>query len=76
MKLVADAKDWSKWWSIRLAALSGAFSAVIAVYATVPADWLPAIPQALKTALALGAMGTAFGAGFARVIDQPKLRGE
>lgn len=76
MKLVPDVRDWTKWWSIRLAALSAAFSAVIVAYATLPPDWLPGIPAALKTALAVGALLSAGGAGFARVIDQPKLRGE
>lgn len=76
MNLVPDVKDWSKWWSIRLAAASAAFSAVVAAYMALPPDWLPAIPQALKTALAVGALLTAGGAGFARVVDQPSLRGE
>lgn len=76
MRLVPDAKDWSKWWSVRLSAASAAFSAVVVAYATLPPDWLPAIPQMVKTAMALGALVTAGAAGFARVIDQPKLRGE
>jgi hypothetical protein len=76
MNLVPDVKDWPKWWSIRFAAASAAFSAVVVAYATLPPDWLPGIPQYLKTALAVGALVTAGGAGFARVIDQPGLRQE
>lgn len=76
MKLVPDVKDWSKWWSVRLSALAAAFGAVVVAYATLPADWLPAIPVWLKTTCAIGSMVSAGAAGFARVIDQPSLRGE
>lgn len=74
MKLVPDVKDWSKWWSLRLSALAAAFGAVVVAYATLPIDWLPAIPVWLKTACAVGAMVSAGAASFARVIDQPSLR--
>jgi hypothetical protein len=74
MNLVPDVKDWPKWWSIRFAALAAAFSAVVVAYATLPPDWLPAIPLWLKTSLAVGALVSSGGAAFARVIDQPSLR--
>lgn len=76
MNLVPDVKDWHRWWSVRLAAASAAFSAVVVAYATLPPDWLPGLPQAVKTALAVGALLTAGAAGFARVVDQPGLRKE
>ena len=45
LQFVPDIKNWSRWWSVRLSILSGAFSAVIAAYMTLPPDWLPAPAQ-------------------------------
>lgn len=73
MKLIPDAHNWSRFWSVRLSILSGAFSAVVAAYVTLPPDWLPALPAAFKQALAIGALATAFGAALARGVAQPAL---
>lgn len=69
-KLVDDVSEWRRWWSMRFIILSAFFSAIIAVYATLPADWLPEIAPWLKQALALGAMGTAGAAAVSRVLKQ------
>ena len=70
IKLVDDARDWHRWWSMRWIIVSAFCSAAVAAYAILPADFLPVIPTWCKQALGLGAM---FSAGFAavgRVIDQ------
>lgn len=73
MKLIPDINNFWRFWSVRLAILSGAFSAVTAAYIALPPDWLPTIPQAAKTVLAFGALGTAFGAALARGVVQSNL---
>lgn len=76
MKLVADAHNFWKWWSVRLAILSGMFSAVALAYAGLPADWLPGIPQWIKTGLAAGALLTAAASALSRPVVQTKLSAE
>lgn len=73
MQLVPDFRNFWRWWSVRLAILSGMFSAVALAYAALPADWLPGIPQWVKTGLAAGALLTAAGAALTRPIQQPNL---
>lgn len=73
MNKIPDFHNFWRFWSVRLAILSGAFSAVTAAYIALPPDWLPAIPQAAKTVLAFGALGTAFGAAIARGVVQSNL---
>lgn len=73
MKLIPDINNFWRFWSVRLAILSGAFSAVTAAYIALPPDWLPGIPQAAKTVLAFGALCTAFGAALARGVVQSNL---
>lgn len=73
LQFVPDIQNWPRWWSVRLSILSGAFSAVIAAYMTLPPDWLPALPTAFKQAMAIGALASAFAAAIARGIAQPKL---
>lgn len=74
-KLVDDVKMWKKWWSMRLLIVSAFFQAITLAYATLPADWLPAIPDSLKLGFAAGALLTAGAAGVARVVQQEGLRG-
>ena len=69
-KLVSDAGEWHRWWSMRWIIATGFFAAVSAAYVTLPADWLPALPVWLKGALAVGTLLTAGAAGVTRVIKQ------
>lgn len=74
MKLIDDVESkWHRLWSLRLAILSAAFGAIIATYATLPADWLPAIPNWLKLACAVGTFIAPVSSAAARVVKQPKL---
>ncbi|MBT2142698.1 MULTISPECIES: hypothetical protein [unclassified Rhodanobacter] len=74
MKLIPNASKAHRLWSMRFIIAAAFFSSIIAAYALLPPDWLPAIPQWIKGALALTDLGCAGAAGVARVIDQPALR--
>lgn len=74
MKLTPNAKYWHKLWSIRFAILSAFFSAISGAYAVLPEDWLPAIPEHLKAALAFGALASA-GASAVSVVVKQQLGG-
>lgn len=70
MNKIPDFHNYWRFWSVRLTILSGVFSAIVAAYIGLPADWLPGIPQVAKTALAIGALAAAGGAAFARGVAQ------
>lgn len=74
IRLAPDASQWHRLWSMRFIIAAAFFSSVIAAYAVLPADWLPAIPQWIKGAMAIADLSCAGAAGVSRVIDQPKLR--
>lgn len=76
MKLVADAHNFWKWWSVRLALLSGVFTTVALSYSALPGDWLLGIPQWVKSALGVGALLTALGSALSRPVVQTKLSAE
>lgn len=71
MRLVDDWKQWHRWWSMRWIIASVFLGAVAASYALLPDDWLPAVPQWIKGALALATVLTAGCAAVGRVMDQP-----
>lgn len=70
LKVVPNAKNWHKWWSMRFIALSTMFSSAIVAYATIPHEWLPYISVEFKQWLAVGALVSAALAGGARVVQQ------
>lgn len=74
MKLIPQARQWHRLWSIRFAILSAAFGAVTTAYTALPADWLPAIPSGVKLALAGGTVLTSVSAAVARVVQQQALQ--
>lgn len=69
-KLVHDAKNWHRWWSMRWIIVSAFCSAAVAAYAILPSDFLPTIPVWVKQALGLGAVFSAGAAAVGRVIQQ------
>lgn len=73
-RIVHDAANWHKWWSMRWIIITGFYSGAIAAYALLPADWLPAIPDPVKRWLALGSVFTAGFAAIARIINQKNLQ--
>lgn len=70
MRLVDDAHEWKRWWSMRWIIVSTFCSAVAVAYATLPTDWLPAVPNWVKGALAGGAMLAGGAAAVSRVVAQ------
>ena len=73
MKLIKEANKWHRLWSMRFILATGFFSSIIAAYALLPLDWLPAIPSWIKGSLALADLFCAGGAGVSRIIKQEKL---
>lgn len=69
-KLVPNARDWHRWWSVRLIGISAGFSAMAIAYNTLPHDWLPYLPLEAKQWLSVGALVAAGLAAAARVIQQ------
>lgn len=68
--LVDDWREWKRWWSMRWIIVSSFCSAAAVAYATLPADWLPAVPHWVKGALAAGALVSAGASGVSRVVKQ------
>lgn len=81
MKTIPDIEHFWRFWSVRLAVLSGAINAtalaIIGAYALLPTDWLPVVSAGFKQAVAYAALGsaglTAFLAAVARRYVQPGL---
>lgn len=74
MKLISNASQWHRLWSIRFAIASAISGAVTTAYAALPTDWLPAIPNGVKLALAGGTVLTSVSAAVARVVQQQSLQ--
>jgi len=70
-KLVWNAFEWKKWWSMRFMIATAVFSSVSAAYVLLPEDWMPAISDGVKAFLALGTLFTASAGAVARVVKQP-----
>jgi len=73
MQLISNANQWHRLWSIRFAILSAVFGALTTAYAALPADWLPAIPQWAKLAMAAGTLSSSVAAAIARVVQQTSM---
>lgn len=70
-KLVWNAFEWKKWWSMRLIILTTIFATISACYITLPPDWLPAIGDGTKKFFAFGTIFTSVSSALARVVKQP-----
>lgn len=70
MKLVYNASEWKRWWSMRFIIATAFFSSVTAAYILLPPDWLPEIDGWMKKGLALATLASAGAAGVARVVKQ------
>jgi hypothetical protein len=61
MKLVDDAKDWSKWWSVRLSIIGGALltlaegfpHALATIYSALPNEVTEAVPDGIIKAIGI-----------------------
>lgn len=72
-KLVDDAHEWKKWWSMRWAIITAFLAAIPVAYATMPDDWLPTIPGNIKAGLAFATLISAGLTGASRVVKQKSL---
>jgi hypothetical protein len=78
MKLVDDARDWSKWWSVRLSILGGALltlaegfpHALATIYSTLPNEVTQAVPDGLVKVIGIICV---VASPIARVIKQSDL---
>jgi preprotein translocase subunit SecY len=78
MKLVDDARDWSKWWSVRLSIVGGALltfleafpHAVATVISTLPSEVTGTIDEGILKAIGIICI---LASPVARVIKQNKL---
>lgn len=57
-------------WRHRWAVLTVFLAAIPATYALMPDDWLPAIPQAVKTGLALATMFAAGATAVTKIVPK------
>ncbi len=49
MKLVDDARDWSKWWSVRLSILGGALLTFLEVYPNAVGTIIQNLPSDIRS---------------------------
>jgi len=78
MKLVDDARDWSKWWSVRLSIAGGALltfleafpHAVATVVSTLPTEVTSTVPDGLFKVIGILCV---LASPVARVIKQSRL---
>jgi hypothetical protein len=81
MKLVNNARDWSKWWSVRLSIVGGALltflevfpSHVATVLNTLPAEISGQVPDTILKAIGILCV---LASPIARVIKQSRLADE
>ena len=78
MKLVDDAQDWSKWWSVRLSILGGVILTIMEIYPNAISSVIQALPAEVKSNIdpeLLRVIGIAcvVASPIARVIKQAKL---
>ena len=78
MKLVDDANNWSKWWSIRLSIIGGFLLTVLEGFPNAVATVLLALPEEIKSVISpehLKLIGIVciLASPIARVIKQSKL---
>src|SRR3546814_9663347 len=74
MNLIDNANQWLRLWSMRWAVTTAFLAAIPAAYIMLPADWLPAIPQWIKSSLALATLFSAGATGVARMLSRRTSR--
>ena len=78
MKLVENAKDWSKWWSIRLSIIGGAILTFLEAFPNAVATVIQTLPDSITNQvgdeiLRVIAIVCICASPIARVIKQSKL---
>jgi hypothetical protein len=78
MKLVENAKDWTKWWSVRLSILGGAILTFLELYPNAIGTVVQALPSEVRAGIdpeifrVIGIV-CVLASPIARVIKQSKL---
>jgi TRAP-type C4-dicarboxylate transport system permease small subunit len=75
LQFTDDAHLWHRMWSMRLSILAAMYSGAAGAWATIPADWIPHIPERWRIALAMVGCAIPALAALSRVIEQPNLKG-
>lgn len=78
MKLVDDASNWTKWWSVRLSFLGGGLITLLEGFPNALSTILVVLPEEIRSAvspehLKLIAIVCIFASPIARIIKQSKL---
>ena len=78
MKLVDNAKDWSKWWSVRLSIIGGGLLTFLEMYPNAVGTVIQAIPAELRASIPsdifrIVGIVCVIASPVARVIKQSKL---
>ncbi len=73
MKPIDNIGQWKRLWSMRWAIVTPFLASIPAAYIVLPDDWMPAIPNWIKAALALATVGSAGATGVSRLLKQPDL---
>jgi hypothetical protein len=78
MKLVDNAKDWSKWWSVRLSIIGGALLTFLEIYPNAVGTVIQAIPVEIRSSVnheifRIIGIVCVIASPVARVIKQAKL---
>lgn len=69
-KLVDDAADWHRWWSMRWIIIATAIEALRQGWANLPADWTAALPHWAPTGLGTFSLIATVMAAVSRVTKQ------
>jgi hypothetical protein len=78
MKLVENAKDWTKWWSVRLSILGGAILTFLELYPNAVGTVVQALPSEVRAGIdpeifrVIGIV-CVLASPIARVVKQSKL---
>jgi preprotein translocase subunit SecY len=78
VKLVADASDWSKWWSVRLSIVGGALLTLLEAFPHAVAEIIQTLPDAITDQIGTDILKTIgivciIASPIARVIKQSRL---
>jgi hypothetical protein len=69
-RLVEDAADWHRWWSMRWIILASAMEAFRQGWAQLPADWSAALPHWVPSLLGTTSLFATVMAAASRVVKQ------
>lgn len=75
MKLIENAGQWHRLWSMRLMVLTTIYTTAAGAWAVMPADWQPHLSDGVKAALAIVGVLLPSIAAVSRIVAQPNVSG-